>query len=111
MYLPALALVLGAVFVWALVSNRARSISAPIYFVVVGLLLAEGVELLQLAPDPHLTKVMAEVTLVWVLFADASRVRVSSLRRDAGRYARLLGIGLPLTHRCSEPSPGWPCSA
>ena len=97
MDLPALALVLGAVFVWALVSNRARSISAPIYFVVVGLLLAEGVELLHLAPDPHLTKLMAEVTLVWVLFADASRVRVSSLRRDAGRYARLLGIGLPLT--------------
>ena len=97
MYLPALALVLVAVFVWALVSNRARSLSAPIYFVMVGLLLAEGVELLQLAPDPHITKVMAEVTLVWVLFADASRVRVSSLRRDAGRDARLLGIGLPLT--------------
>ena len=76
MYLPALALILGAVFVWALVSSRARSISAPIYFVVVGLLLAEGVELLHLAPDPHLTKLMAEVTLVWVLFADASRVRV-----------------------------------
>ena len=50
MYLPALALVLGAVFVWALVSNRARAISAPIYFVVVGVLLAEGVELLHLAP-------------------------------------------------------------
>jgi NhaP-type Na+/H+ or K+/H+ antiporter len=97
MYLPALALILGAVFVWALFSSRARSISAPIYFVVVGLLLAEGVDLLQMAPDPHLTKVMAEVTLVWVLFADASRVRVSTLRRDAGRYARLRGIGLPLT--------------
>ena len=97
MYLPALALILGAVFVWALVSNRARSISAPIYFVAVGLVLAEGVKLLQIAPDPHLTKLMGEVTLVWVLFADASRVRVSTLRRDAGRYARLLGIGLPLT--------------
>jgi len=97
MYLPALALILGAVFVWALVSNRARSISAPIYFVAVGLVLAEGVKLLQMAPDPHLTKLMGEVTLVWVLFADASRVRVSTLRRDAGRYARLLGIGLPLT--------------
>ncbi len=97
MYLPALALILAAVFVWALVSNRARSISAPIYFVAVGLLLAEGVKLLRIAPDPHVVKLMAEVTLVWVLFADASRVRVSTLRRDAGRYARLLGIGLPLT--------------
>jgi NhaP-type Na+/H+ or K+/H+ antiporter len=97
MYLPALALVLGAVFVWALLSNRARSISAPIYFVAVGLLLAEGVHLLELAPDPHLTKAMAEVTLVWVLFADASRVRIAALRRDAARYGRLLGIGLPLS--------------
>ena len=40
---------------------------------------------------------MAEVTLVWVLFADASRVQISTLRQDAGRYPRLLGIGLPLT--------------
>jgi NhaP-type Na+/H+ or K+/H+ antiporter len=32
-----------------------------------------------------------------VLFADASRVRLATLREDAGRYARLLGIGLPLT--------------
>jgi NhaP-type Na+/H+ or K+/H+ antiporter len=97
MYLPALALVLGAVFVWALLSNRARSVSAPIYFVAIGLLLAEGVDLLELAPDPHLTKAMAEVTLVWVLFADASRVRIATLRRDAARYGRLLGIGLPLS--------------
>ena len=97
MDLPALALVLGAVFVWALISSRARAISAPIYFVVMGLLLAEGVDLLNLAPDPHLTKAMAEITLVWVLFADASRVRVATLRRDAGRYGRLLGIGLPLS--------------
>ncbi|HEY5979161.1 MAG TPA: cation:proton antiporter [Microlunatus sp.] len=97
MYLPALALILGAVFVWALVSGRTRSISAPIYFVAVGLLLAEGVKLLQIAPDPHVTKLMAEVTLVWVLFADASRVRFSTLRDDAGRYVRLLGIGLPVT--------------
>ncbi len=40
---------------------------------------------------------MAEVTLVWVLFADASRVRIATLRRDAARYGRLLGIGLPLS--------------
>jgi NhaP-type Na+/H+ or K+/H+ antiporter len=38
-----------------------------------------------------------EVTLVWVLFSDAARVRVTDLGKDLGRYARLLGIGLPLT--------------
>jgi NhaP-type Na+/H+ or K+/H+ antiporter len=35
--------------------------------------------------------------LVWVLFADASTVKISMLRRDAALYARLLGVGLPLT--------------
>ena len=47
--------------------------------------------------DPHLIKVVAEVTLVWVLFADASRVRIADLRLDRGLYVRLLGLGLPLT--------------
>jgi NhaP-type Na+/H+ or K+/H+ antiporter len=97
MQLPALGLILAAVFAWAVVSGRARVISAPIFFVAVGLLLAEGVKLLHLAPDPHLTKLLAEVTLVWVLFADASRVQISTLRHDARRYLRLLGLGLPLT--------------
>ena len=97
MQLPALALILAAVFAWAVVSGRARVISAPIFFVAVGLLLAEGVKLLHLASDPHLVKLLAEVTLVWVLFADASRVQIATLRQDAARYLRLLGIGLPLT--------------
>ncbi len=97
MELPALALILAAVFAWALISARATAITAPIFFVVVGIVLAEGVRLLHVAPDPHATKLLAEVTLVWVLFADASRVRASTLRHDAARYARLLGLGLPLT--------------
>jgi NhaP-type Na+/H+ or K+/H+ antiporter len=37
------------------------------------------------------------VTLVWVLFADASGVEPGQFRSDLGTYARLLGIGLPLT--------------
>ena len=38
--------------------------------------LSQGLQLLDLDADPHLIKVVAEVTLVWVLFADASRVRL-----------------------------------
>ena len=97
MELLALILILAAIFVWALISARATAITAPIFFVVIGLVLAEGVRLLHVAPDPHATKLLAEVTLVWVLFADASRVRASTLRHDAALYARLLGVGLPLT--------------
>ncbi|GAA3633000.1 cation:proton antiporter [Microlunatus ginsengisoli] len=93
----ALVLILGAVFCWAVISARFMIISTPIFFVAVGLLLAEGIQLLDVQPDPHATKLLAEVTLVWVLFADASRVRVSSLRHDTARYVRLLAVGLPLT--------------
>jgi NhaP-type Na+/H+ or K+/H+ antiporter len=97
MDIAALALVLAAIFAWGVISTRAAVISTPVFFVAVGLLMAEGLRLIDLRPDPHLTKIIAEVTLVWVLFADASRVRFSDLREDLRYYVRLLAIGLPLT--------------
>ncbi len=91
------ALVLTCVFLWAVLSAKAERayLSAPIVFVAVGWLLAAGLDLLH--PGHEAVKVVAETTLVWVLFADASTVRISKLRRDAALYARLLGVGLPLT--------------
>jgi sodium/hydrogen antiporter len=95
--IAALSLVLAAVFAWGIISARAAAISTPIFFVAIGLLMAEGLKLIDLEPDPHSTKIIAEVTLVWVLFADASRVRLSELQEDLGHYVRLLAIGMPLT--------------
>ena len=95
--LGSLSLLLAAIFVWGTFSARATAISTPIFFVATGVVMAQGLRPLQLELDPHLIKVVAEVTLVWVLFADASRVRNSDLRADSGRYLRLLGLGLPLT--------------
>ena len=46
---------------------------------------------------PEAVTPIVEVTLVWVLFSDAARLPLQQLRRDVGRYVRLLGIGLPLT--------------
>ena len=97
MELGSLSLLLAAIFVWGTFSARATAISTPIFFVATGVVMAQGLRPLQLELDPHLIKVVAEVTLVWVLFADASRVRISDLRADSGRYLRLLGLGLPLT--------------
>ena len=97
MDIGALCLILAAVVVWSMVSARAAAISTPIFFVATGILMAQGLELMSLEPDPHLIKVVAEVTLVWVLFADASRVRFADLRADGGRFLRLLALGLPLT--------------
>lgn len=96
MDIAALSLILAAIFVWGIISGRAAAISTPIFFVAVGLILG-GLKLVQVDSDPHSTKIIAEVTLVWVLFADASRIRFAELRQDLGHYARLLAIGLPLT--------------
>ena len=97
MELGALGVILASIVVWAAVSTRVAMISTPIFFVAVGLLLSEGLHLLAIESDPHLIKLIAEVTLVWVLFADASRIRLADLRADLSRYVRLLAVGLPLT--------------
>jgi len=42
-------------------------------------------------------KILAEVTLILVLFVDASTLDLRKLKRDRALPVRLLGIGLPLT--------------
>jgi sodium/hydrogen antiporter len=95
--LGALCLILAVIFVWGTFSARAAAISTPIFFVATGVIMTQVLDLTGLESDPHLIKVVAEVTLVWVLFADASRVRIADLRASGGIYLRLLGLGLPLT--------------
>ncbi len=94
------AIVTAIVFVWGTLSARLEryDVTAPIIFVIAGLLLTHGLLApLGFAPSHELVKALAEITLVLVLFADASRVRLSDLRADMGLCLRLLGIGLPLT--------------
>jgi NhaP-type Na+/H+ or K+/H+ antiporter len=94
------AIVAAVVFVWGTLSARLEryDVTAPIIFVIAGLLLTHGLlSPLGFAPSPGLVKALAEITLVLVLFSDASRVRVRDLRADVGLCLRLLGIGLPLT--------------
>lgn len=90
--------VIATIFVWGLVAGRLEraDLTAPIVFVVVGALLA-ALDLVDSSSAPENLKPLVELTLVWVLFCDAARVRVGDLRRDLGRYVRLLGLGLPLT--------------
>jgi NhaP-type Na+/H+ or K+/H+ antiporter len=95
----AVALSALVVFGWGLLSTRLgrADLSAPIVFVAVGLLLSEGLDAIEPAVSHEAVKLIAEVTLVWVLFADAARVGLRELRTDLALYARLLGLGLPLT--------------
>jgi NhaP-type Na+/H+ or K+/H+ antiporter len=96
----AFVVVAGIFLLYAAVSRRLQgtSITAPIVFVGAGFVLgAEGLGWLNLESDQHLVSVLAEATLVIVLFGDASRIDVRALRREYAIPARLLGIGLPLT--------------
>ncbi len=95
-----LAIVAAVIFAWGTLSARLErfDVTAPVVFVLAGLLLTHGpIAPLGFAPSPELVKALAEVTLVLVLFSDASRVRLRDLRGDMGLCVRLLGIGLPLT--------------
>ncbi|MCW7990814.1 sodium:proton antiporter, partial [Streptomyces platensis subsp. clarensis] len=65
-------------------------------FVLLGLLLGEGTGVLDLALPHETVKMLAEITLVWVLFTDAARLSFRALRPELGIYVRLLAIGLPL---------------
>jgi NhaP-type Na+/H+ or K+/H+ antiporter len=95
-----LAIVAALVFAWGMLSARLErfDVTAPITFVLAGALLTHGpLAPLGFMPSHELVKSLAEVTLVLVLFSDASRVGLRDLRADVGLYLRLLGVGLPLT--------------
>ena len=95
-----LAIVAALVFAWGTLSARLErfDVTAPIVFVVAGVLLTHGpLAPLGIAPSGELVRSLAEVTLVLVLFSDASRVGLRDLRADMTLCLRLLGIGLPLT--------------
>jgi NhaP-type Na+/H+ or K+/H+ antiporter len=73
-------------------------VSAPIFFLTAGLIFgSEGLGWIDFGPRSEQVRVLAEVTLTLVLFADASRIDVPALRREYRLPLRLLGIGLPLT--------------
>jgi NhaP-type Na+/H+ or K+/H+ antiporter len=95
-----LAIVAALVFGWGTLSARLErfDVTAPIAFVLVGLLLTHGpLAVLGVTPSNKLIKDLAEITLALVLFSDASRVGLRELRAQTGLYLRLLGVALPLT--------------
>jgi sodium/hydrogen antiporter len=96
----ALAVVAGCFVFWSLVSARLErfNISAPIAFLVLGLVVAhQPLSLLDADVSSPTLRSIAEITLAVVLFTDASRVNARALRADVALPLRLLGIGLPLT--------------
>jgi NhaP-type Na+/H+ or K+/H+ antiporter len=95
-----LAVVASTVLVFGALSRRLELsvVSAAMFFVSAGLVLGnEGLGWIGLKVTGHELRVLAEITLALVLFADASRIDLSAARREYALPARLLGIGLPLT--------------
>ena len=93
-----LAIVAVLVLAWTVVAGRAErvGITAPMVFAVGGLAFG-GDQAFHITVSAATIRVTAEITLVLILFSDAARLRLTSLRHDMGIPARLLGIGLPLT--------------
>jgi NhaP-type Na+/H+ or K+/H+ antiporter len=67
------------------------------FFTTAGLAAGPVLGLLDVPVRSHDVKLLAEITLTLVLFADASRISLSTLRAEFAVPLRLLGIGLPLT--------------
>jgi NhaP-type Na+/H+ or K+/H+ antiporter len=94
------AVLAAGLFAYSLVSGRLQgtSVTPPMVFVAFGLLVgSSGLGLADLALDHGAIHVLAEVTLVLVLFVDAARIDLTTLRRDHDLPVRMLAIGLPLT--------------
>ena len=97
-----LGLAVVALFVvgFGLVSKRIQTtvVTAPMVFVLFGVAIGPGgFGLLDVALDSPAVRLLAELTLVLVLFTDAARIDLVRLRREHNIPVRLLGIGLPLT--------------
>jgi sodium/hydrogen antiporter len=95
-----LAVLAAIVLAYSLVARRLElsAISAPMVFVAAGIVAGPDVlDLVELSATDGTAFHVAELTLAILLFADAARIDLRSLRGDAGLAGRLLGIGMPAT--------------
>ena len=88
------------ILLYGLFSKRLEKtiITAPMIFTFIGVLVASyPVHQLEEGINAPLVKILAEITLILVLFNDASTINLSELRIQKKIPLRLLFIGLPLT--------------
>ncbi len=95
-----IAFVAAVVLGYGLFSRRLQTtfVTGPMVFVAVGIVLGEdGAGVLASNMDEGFVRLLAEATLVLLLYTDAIRIDLSILRHQAVLPGRLLGVGLPLT--------------
>jgi NhaP-type Na+/H+ or K+/H+ antiporter len=89
------------IFVFGLVSKASErwTFTGPMFFMLIGILASPlGFGWLDVHPSTDMIKLVAEITLMLILFVDASLIRLDVLLHAPSRIpVRLLGVGLPLT--------------
>lgn len=98
--MESLAWVAAIVIGYGAVSKRLAStpVTAPMVIVAVGILLGPaGLAVLDIGFDEGGVRLLAEATLVLVLFVDATAIDVRRLTHEIALPLRLLAVGMPLT--------------
>ncbi len=88
------------IFVFGLFSRLSERspVTAPMVFVAMGILVGPlGFQFFSLHAESGLVSVITEITLILILFTDASLIDPKAFLKDKGVPARLLGIALPLS--------------
>ncbi len=91
--------VCGGLIAFGLVSRRLEGtiVTAPLVFILFGFAIGHGgLGIAPIEPDHGVIHLIAELTLVLVLFSDAARIDLKVLRRHHNLPERMLLIGLPL---------------
>lgn len=95
-----LAAILLMLFSFSLISKRTEGtvITAPILFTAAGFIASKNyLGAVNINVNHHTIHTIAELTLILLLFADASRIKFKLLARQHNLALRMLVIGLPLT--------------
>ena len=95
-----LAAIFLMLFGFSLISKRTEGtiITAPILFAAAGFIASKNYfGVVNINVNHHTIHTIAELTLILLLFADASRIKFQLLARQHNLALRMLVIGLPLT--------------
>ncbi len=95
-----IAIILLGIVGFASLSHRLEGsiLTLPMFFTAFGWLIGRGgAELVPMSAEHEIIHTIAEITLVLVLFSDASRICFGELTKSYTIPARMLLVGMPLT--------------
>jgi len=100
MEIGSIAVIAAGLLAFSLVSGRLRDsvLTPPLAFIAFGFVISRsGLGMADISPGHSAIHLVAELTLILVLFSDAARIDLRHVRRDHNLPVRMLTIGLPLT--------------